>query len=42
MNTLKCFSSIVYLNEDFDGGEFIFAKDKDQIEVKTYLLDDCT
>ncbi|GFU06572.1 prolyl 3-hydroxylase 1 [Nephila pilipes] len=31
--TWRDFSSIVYLNEDFEGGEFIFAKEKSSIQA---------
>lgn len=31
--TWRDYSAIVYLNGDFDGGEFIFAKDKDTVQA---------
>ncbi|KAG8191685.1 hypothetical protein JTE90_016472 [Oedothorax gibbosus] len=31
--TWRDYSSILYLNEDFDGGEFIFAKDKTTVQA---------
>lgn len=31
--TWRDYSAILYLNDDFDGGEFIFAKSKDAIEA---------
>lgn len=31
--TWRDYSSIVYLNDDFEGGEFIFAKDKDTVQA---------
>ncbi|XP_054706667.1 prolyl 3-hydroxylase 2-like [Uloborus diversus] len=31
--TWRDYSSIVYLNEDFEGGEFIFAKNKNKIQA---------
>ncbi|XP_013772511.1 prolyl 3-hydroxylase 1-like [Limulus polyphemus] len=32
--TWRDYSAIVYLNDDFDGGEFIFAKDKETVQAK--------
>lgn len=31
-------SAILYLNDDFDGGEFVFARNKTDIQVCAYLF----